>query len=256
MLFDTHAHYDDKRFIDDLDGVLQRVFNSDVSYILNAASSPDSIDSSIALAEKYERIYAAVGVHPHNAGEMNNEILDKIKDRLSHPKVVALGEIGLDYHYNFFPKEIQIEWLIKQIEVAIGLKYPVIIHNRESSEDMINIVKKTGIKEIGGVFHCFSGSLEMAKILLDNNFYLSFGGPITFNNAKKILDVLKYIPMNRILIETDSPYLTPEPYRGKRNDSSMVALVAKKIGEIKNIPYDEVAHTTTLNAISLFNLKK
>lgn len=255
MLFDTHAHFDDKRFDEDRDQILEKVFANGVKYILNASSSPDSIVNSIKLAEKYENIYAAVGVHPHNAGEMNNELLDKIKESLNHPKVVALGEIGLDYHYNFHPKEVQKEWLIKQIEVAKEAQYPVIIHNRESSEDMLDIIMKTSVKDIGGVFHCFSGSMEMAKILLDNNFHLSFGGPITFKNAKKALEVIEYIPLERILIETDCPYLTPEPFRGRRNDSSFVSFVAKKIGEVRNISYEEVAEITTKNALGLFRIK-
>jgi TatD DNase family protein len=254
MLFDTHTHYDDKKFDEDRDLIIQNAYNNGISYILNASSSPESIDNTIDLAVRYTNMFCSVGVHPHNASEMNNNILNKIRKAVNNSKVVAIGEIGLDYHYDFSPREVQIDCFMKQLELAKELNYPVIIHNRESTKDMLNIMEKTSIKAVGGVFHCFSGDIETAKILLNNNFYLSFGGPVTFKNARKSIDVIKFVPLERILLETDCPYLTPEPFRGKRNDSSFLKLVAEMIASTKNISYQEVADTTTTNALDLFRI--
>jgi TatD DNase family protein len=256
MLFDTHAHYDDERFTKDLDEVLNKAFDSGVGYILNASSSPASIKKCVHLAESYEKIFGAVGVHPHDASNITDEVLSNIEALSQHPKVVAIGEIGLDYHYDFSPRELQKKWFRYQLELAKRVKLPIIIHNRESTEDVLAILKETSAKDVGGVFHCFSGSIETAKILLDNNFYLSFGGAITFKNARKTLEVLEKLPLEKILIETDAPYLTPEPFRGKRNDSSYVGLVASKIAEVKRIEIEEVRHQTTKNGMELFGIKK
>lgn len=258
MIFETHAHYDDERFDVDRDEILQKVFNNGIAYILNPSSSPASIDRVIALAEKYERLYAAVGIHPHNAHEITEEMLTRVENLLSHPKVLALGEIGLDYYYDFCPKEIQQRWLLRQVEIAYEKDKPVIIHLRDATEDMLRLVKDSVFKHTRGVFHCFSGSLETARTLLDHGFYLSFGGPVTFKNAKKILELLQYIPLDRILLETDAPYLTPEPFRGKRNDSSYLHFICNKIAEVKQIPPEELAQKTLDNAKALFfkDLKK
>ncbi len=255
MLFDSHAHYDDESFDNDRFETIGKAHESGVSYMLNAAVDVSSAKESISLAEKYDFFYAAVGIHPHNVEYINDDTLSIIAKLAENPKVVAIGEIGLDYYYDTAPREMQKHWFAKQIDLAKSLNLPIIVHDRDAHEDSLNIIKAENAKSVGGVFHCYSGSVEMAKILLDNNFYISIGGTVTFKNARKVKEVVEYFPIERILIETDSPYLTPEPYRGKRNDSSYVALVAEKIAQIKNIKFEEVAEITTENALRLFKIR-
>lgn len=254
MLFDTHAHYDDERFNKDRYEVIESVHQKGVSYILNASSDMKSIKLSLELAQKYPYVYAAIGIHPHCATEITDEILASLYELSSNKKVVAIGEIGLDYHYDFSPREIQKKVFSKQINIAKELSLPIIIHNRESHEDVLNIIVKEKAKDIGGVFHCYSGSAEMAREVLNNNFYISVGGPVTFKNAKKVLEVTKYIPKDRLLVETDCPYLTPEPFRGKRNDSGYLRYIIEKVAEIKGMTFEEIAEITAKNAIRLFRL--
>ncbi len=254
MLFDSHAHYDDDKFNQDKQDVIEKVRQSGVAYIVNAASNiPSSIDS-IALAQEYEFIYAAVGVHPQDVEGMNDNVISMLADFAQSPKVVAIGEIGLDYHYDDVPKPIQKHWFARQISLARELKLPVIIHDRESHEDILKIVKNEKASEVGGVFHCFSGSVEMAREVLDNNFYISVGGVVTFKNAKKIVDVIRIVPSDRLLIETDSPYLAPEPFRGTRNDSSYIRYTAMKIAEIREDSFENIARVTCENAKRLFGI--
>ncbi|HEY9062895.1 MAG TPA: TatD family hydrolase [Pseudobacteroides sp.] len=254
MLFDSHAHYDDEKFQDDRDDIIKKAYEEGVSYILNAASDIDTSLTSMDLAQKFDFVYAAVGVHPHSASTMDESTIARITEMVRSPKVVAIGEIGLDYYYDYSPKDVQKYWFKRQLELAIELSMPVIIHDRDAHEDIINIMKESKISQVGGVMHCFSGSREMAKILLDMGFFLSFGGPVTFKNAKKAIDVLQYVPMDRMLIETDSPYLSPEPLRGKRNDSRNVRLVAEKIAEIKGLDFETIASETLNNARRLFGI--
>lgn len=254
MLFDTHAHYDDDKFNEDRHDVIMRAHESGVAYILNAASNMASAAESITLADTYAFMYAAVGVHPHNVDEMNEETISSIAKMALKPRVVAIGEIGLDYYYDTQPRDIQKYWFSRQIDLARELKLPVIVHDRDAHEDALNIIKAHDAKAVGGVFHCFTGSVEMAKDLINNNFYISIGGPVTFKNARKTIEVVKCIPDDRLLIETDCPYLTPEPHRGKRNDSGYVRLIAEKIAEIKGIAFEKVAEITTKNAKVLFNI--
>ena len=255
MLFDSHAHYDDNKFDQDRQDVIEKVRQSGIAFIVNAASNiPSSIDS-IALSQEYEFIYAAVGVHPQDVEGMNDNVISMLADFAREPKVVAIGEIGLDYHYDDVPKPLQKHWFARQILLARELKLPIIIHDRESHEDILKIVKKENAKEVGGVFHCFSGSVEMAREVLDNNFYISIGGVATFKNAKKIVDVIRAIPSDRILIETDSPYLAPEPFRGTRNDSSYIRYTAMKVAEIREDSFENIARITCENAKRLFNIE-
>jgi TatD DNase family protein len=254
MLFDTHAHYDDEKFNTDRYDIINQVHESGVSFILNASSNIASSIESISLTQEFEFVYAAVGVHPHNVSHINDNTLVTLADFAINPKVKAIGEIGLDYYYNNSPREVQKYWFAKQIGMAKDLKLPIIVHNREAHEDTMNILKSEKAKEVGGVFHCYSGSVEMAKELLNHNFYISFGGSLTFKNAKKILEVAKAIPNDRILIETDCPYLSPEPFRGRRNDSSYIRCVAEKLAEIKECTFDEIAALTMENAKRLFNI--
>jgi TatD DNase family protein len=255
MLFDTHAHYDDERFEEDRYEIINNAHKEGVSYIINAAADFKSIASSISLSQEFDFVYAAVGIHPHSAGETDENTIEIIKESAGNPKVVAIGEIGLDYYYDNSPREIQKIWFSKQITLARSLNLPIIVHDRDAHEDVMNIIKSDHAEETGGVMHCFSGSVEMARELLNLNFYISIGGPVTFKNAKKVIEVVKYVPLDRLLIETDCPYLTPEPYRGKRNYSGYVRLVAEKIAEIKGVSFEEIAEVTLQNAKMLFKIK-
>ncbi|NLI57374.1 MAG: TatD family hydrolase [Clostridium sp.] len=254
MFFDSHAHYDDKRFDNDREEIIKDAFDNGVSYILNASSSRQSVAKSIFLANEFENVYAAIGIHPHDAKDMDEDFLQELKSHAKNQKVVAVGEIGLDYHYDFSPRDVQKFWFKKQIDLAKDLKLPIIIHDREAHQDILDIVKNEKASDVGGVFHCFSGSVEMAREVLNNNFHISLAGPITFKNAKKAVEVAEYVPIDRLLIETDSPYLTPEPFRGKRNYSAFVKFVAEKIAEIKGMELEEVAQKTTSNAKRLFKI--
>jgi TatD DNase family protein len=255
MLFDSHAHYDDEKFDNDRYDIIKKAHENGVSYILNAASDIASSIESISLSQEFEYVYSAVGVHPHNVGDINDNTVVTLADFASNKKVVAIGEIGLDYYYDTAPREIQKYWFAKQINLARNLKLPVIVHDRDAHEDCMNIIKSEKANEVGGVFHCYTGSIEMARELLKNNFYISIGGAVTFKNAKTIVGVAAYIPNDRFLIETDCPYMTPEPHRGKRNDSSYIRLVAEKIAEIKGLTFEELAFLTTNNAKKLFKIE-
>lgn len=254
MLFDTHAHYNDARFDEDRDEVLARVRESGVSLVLNAAADIDSVPSCIRLAEDYDFIYTSAGVHPHDAAGMTEETLAMLRREAAHAKVVAIGEIGLDYYYDNSPREVQKYWFARQIGLAVELGLPVIVHNRDAHEDSLRIVQQENAKQVGGVFHCFTGSVEMARELLKLDFYISVGGPVTFKNARKLIEVVQYVPMDRLLIETDCPYLTPEPHRGKRNESTYVRLVAERIAQIKGCSFEEMAAVTMANGRKLFRI--
>ncbi len=255
MLFDTHAHLDDDRFDEDRDEVVRQCTEAGVDLILNAGSNIQTSVRSIALAEKYKFIYAAVGVHPHDASDMDEKTAEVLAELAQNKKVRAIGEIGLDYHYDLSPREVQKRRFIEQIDLARQLKLPVIVHDRESHGDVMDIFKKTRIKEVGGVLHSFSGSAEMAMECLKMGLYISISGPVTFSNAKKTLEAVKEVPLDMLLIETDSPYLTPVPHRGKRNYPGYVRLVAEKIAEIKGISFEEVAQKTMENGKRLFGIE-
>lgn len=254
MFFDSHAHYDDKRFDNDRREIIQDAFNNKVSYILNASSSKRSVEKTLSLANEFKNIYAAIGIHPHDAKDIDEDFIKELENHAKNQKVVAIGEIGLDYYHNFSPRDTQKFWFKRQISLAKDLKMPIIIHDREAHQDVLDIIKSEEAKEVGGVFHCFSGSIEMAKEVLKNNFYISLAGPITFKNSRKAVKVAEYVPIDQLLIETDSPYLTPEPYRGKRNYSAYVKFVAQKIADIKGMELEEVAKKTTDNAKKLFGI--
>ncbi|WP_080062996.1 TatD family hydrolase [Ruminiclostridium hungatei] len=255
MIFDTHAHYDDERFDEDRDALLKQLHQDGISYILNAGASPESLDKTMELAEKYPFVYAALGIHPHEAEKMNEDIINKIRLLSQNHKVVAIGEIGLDYYYDNSPRDIQRYWFQRQIELARELKLPIIIHDRDAHEDTVNILKKTDVKQVGGIFHCFTGSAQMAMDMLKLNLYIAVGGPVTFKNARKTIEVVEAVPLEKLLVETDCPYLSPEPYRGKRNNSGYLVHVIRKIAEIKGISESEVAETTLKNAKTVFGLR-
>lgn len=255
MLFDTHTHYDDNRFNEDRHEVIERVHEEGVSYLVNASSNMNSVKMGLDLTKKYPFIYTAVGIHPHHADEVTDETLELLYELACCDKVVGIGEIGLDYYYNFSPKEVQKKAFSKQINIAKELLLPIIVHNRDSHEDTLKIIKNEKAKKVGGVFHCYSGSAEMVKEILDNDFYISFAGPITFKNSKKAPKVISCVPTDRLLVETDCPYLTPEPFRGKRNDSRYIKYIIKKMAEIKGFTYEEMAVITRENAKKLFKIE-
>ncbi|WP_339160598.1 TatD family hydrolase [Siminovitchia sp. FSL H7-0308] len=254
MLFDTHVHLNDEQFNDDLEEVMKRAQEAGVEHMVVVGFNRETIERALQIVDKYDFLYASIGWHPVDAIDMTEEDLVWLEEKARHPKVVAYGEIGLDYHWDKSPKNIQQEVFRKQIRLAKKLRLPLIIHNREATEDIIQILKEEDAKEIGGIMHCFSGSAESAKECLRLNFLISLGGPVTFKNAKKPKRVAEQVPLDKLLIETDCPYLAPHPYRGKRNEPAYVKLVAEQIAELKGISYEEVARATTENAKKLFGI--
>jgi TatD DNase family protein len=254
MLFDTHAHLNAEQYNEDLDEVIARAQKEGVTHMVVVGFDRPTIEKAMELAEGYDFIYACVGWHPVDAIDMTDEDLRWIEELSAHPKVVALGEMGLDYHWDKSPKEIQKEVFRKQIRLAKKVNLPIVIHNREATADIMEILREEHAEEVGGIMHCFSGSPEVAKECVKMNFYISLGGPVTFKNAKKPKEVAAEIPLEKLLIETDCPYLAPHPYRGQRNEPGYVKLVAEQIAEIKGIPFDEVAEVTSQNAKKVFDI--
>ncbi|MED1603468.1 TatD family hydrolase [Alkalihalophilus marmarensis] len=256
MLFDTHVHLNANQFEDDVEEVINRAKEAGVSEMVVVGFDEKTINRALELIEKYDMLYAAVGWHPVDAIDMKDEHLVWLEELAAHPKVVALGEMGLDYHWDKSPKEVQKEVFRKQIQLAKKVKLPIVIHNREADQDIVDILEEEKAEEVGGIMHCFGGSVEIAERCLKMNFYISLGGPVTFKNAKRPKEVAKHIPMDRLLIETDCPYLAPHPYRGKRNEPAYVKLVAEEIAGLKEVNVDEVANTTRENAKRLFGINR
>lgn len=255
MLFDTHAHLDDIKFDDDRDAVIEKCRGEGVALILNSACNMAASVKAINLAEKYDFIYASVGVHPHDASEMDHnspQVLAELAQK--NKKVRAIGEIGLDYYYDYSPRDVQKRRFAEQIDLAKQLKLPVIIHDRDAHEDTMDILKKSGVKEVGGVLHSFSGSVEMMKECLKLNMYISLSGSVTFKNARKTVEVAQAVPLDMLLIETDSPYLTPVPHRGERNYPAYVQHVAERIAALRDMTFEEVAEATLENGKRLFGI--
>ena len=254
MFIDTHAHLFYPNFTEDLDEVIERAKSSEVDYIIIPATDIGTAKQTLALADKYEMIYAQVGVHPHETKDWTNDNLKVIEELARHPKVVAIGEIGLDYYYDFSPKEKQIEAFKAQIELALKLDLPVVVHNRESDEDIMQIVREYCSSGLRGQFHCFNGSLSYARDLIRMKYFVSFTGNITFKKADLLRETLSNIRLHYIMLETDSPFMTPIPYRGKRNEPSYVKYIAQQIAELHKIPIEEVARITSINAFRLFGI--
>ena len=254
MLFDSHAHIDDKRYKDDREDTIARAAAAGLVGILNAGADMFSSARAVELAQKHPAVWASVGIHPHDAKDAREGDYDKMKAWCALPKVVAVGEIGLDYHYDLSPRDVQRAVFVRQLALAREVGKPVIIHDREAHADTLAIVREEG-KGLTGVFHCFSGSVETAREVLKLGFYLSVAGPVTFANAHKLHDVVKMAPLDKLLIETDSPYLTPEPYRGRRNEPAFVKHVAEKVAELRGMDMAALAVATTENTRRLFGIK-
>ena len=254
MLFDTHVHLNADQFNEDKEEVINRAFDSGVKHMVVVGFDRKTIPLALEIAEQYETIYAAVGWHPVDAIDMTEEDLAWIESLSEHPKVIALGEMGLDYHWDKSPKNVQKEVFRRQIRLAKKVNMPIIIHNREATEDIIEVLSEENAGEIGGIMHCYNDSAEYVQTFLDMNFYISLGGPVTFKNAPLPKEVAVQVPLNRLLIETDAPFLAPHPNRGKRNEPAYVKLVAEKIAQLREMRFDELGKITTENAFELFNL--
>jgi TatD DNase family protein len=255
MLFETHTHLNAKQFDEDREEVIKRATDAGVSYILNIGYNRETIPSSIQLAETYPFFYSSVGWHPQDAISCTEEDLTWLRTISSHVKVVAIGEIGLDYYWDTSPKDIQHDIFRKQIRLAKEVNLPIIIHNRDADDDVIRILKEEKAEEIGGVMHCFSGDIALMEKCIALNFSIGIGGPVTFKNRPVLKEVAKVVPENCLLLETDSPYLAPHPFRGKRNESSYVRLVAEEIAKLREMTLEDLAHITTQNAKKLFQIQ-
>lgn len=259
-LFDNHAHYDDNKFDEDRDEIINEIYNSGVTKIISAGYSIQSSIKAIELSKKYDFIYATCGISPNDIPDNKQKIdeelakLKNIIENSDNKKIVAIGEIGLDYYWNTENKDLQKYAFIKQIELANSLNLPIVIHTREAIMDTLDILKNVERPIKPGVFHCCPLNIELIKEALKLNFYISFAGPVTFKNSKNASQVVKEVPLDKILIETDSPYLSPEPKRGKRNDSRNVKYIAEKVAEFKNVSVEEIAKVTYENAINVFNI--
>lgn len=280
MIFETHAHYDDEAFDGDREQLLRSLPQKGIARVINVGASLETTKSTLALAENYDFMYAAVGVHPSDIADLNEETYAWLKEQTAHPKTVAVGEIGLDYYWDKEPEvqEAQQEWFQRQLVLAKESRLPVIIHSRDAAEDTMRIIKEAGSWEtkashmseeetkvphtseeeaetVCGVIHCYSYSPEQAKEYVKLGYYIGVGGVVTFKNAKKLTETVRQIPLERILLETDSPYMAPEPHRGTRNDSSYLPYVAAKIAELKGVTAQEVRRVTWENACRLFGVE-
>lgn len=257
LIFDTHAHYDDHAFSEDREELLSGLFQEQVGTVVNVCANFAEISQTLELAAKYPHVYAAVGVHPTEVYELKAEAMEQIESYArSSEKVVAIGEIGLDYHYPDTQKEAQKDWFVRQIDLAKRLCKPIIVHTRDAAKDTLDIIKAEHAQEAGGVIHCFPYETEMAKIYLELGFYLGIGGVVTFKNARKVKEVVEMMPLDRLLLETDCPYLAPTPFRGKRNDSRLLTYAAEEIARIKNMGADEVIRITAENARRFYRIEE
>lgn len=254
MFIDTHVHLNADQFQEDLQQVIERAICAKVEKMIVVGFDQVTIERAMKLIEEYEFLYAVIGWHPVDAIDCTDVELKWIEELASHPKVVGIGETGLDYYWDKSPKDVQQALFRKQIHLAQRVNLPIIIHNRDATFDVMQILKEENAQSVGGIMHCFGGSVETARELIKMNFMISLGGPVTFKNARLPKKVAKEIPLEHLLIETDAPYLAPHPYRGKRNEPSFVTLVAEEIARLKEISVEEVAKATTGNARKIFKL--
>lgn len=255
MIFESHAHYDDEAFDQDRNELLAQIPENGIAYVVNISASLETCRKVLKLIEQYPYLYGTLGVHPNDVLELNEEGMEWLEKKSASEKIVAIGEIGLDYHYDEPSKEIQKKWFIRQLDLARKVQLPIIIHSREAAQDTLDIMKAEKAGDIGGVVHCFSYGIEMAREYLSMGFYIGVGGVITFKNAKKLREVVEYAPLDRILLETDCPYLAPEPYRGKRNSSLNLPYVVEEIARIKDTSREEVEAVTLENAKKMYRIQ-
>ena len=254
MLIDSHAHLEMPEFKRDLEAVIQRAKESGVEYIFTVGTERKDWQRAVEIARNYPQVYAILGVHPHNAKEIDDQTYPILRELCRNEKVKAYGEIGLDFFRNLSPRDIQLKRFREQIGLAKELRLPIVVHDREAHQEMLEILKSEKAEECGGIIHCFSGDYEMAKACIEMGFYISVPGSITFKNAESIREIIKKIPLESLLIETDAPFLTPEPFRGKRNEPSYVRYTAQKVAEIKMVSFEKVAEVTTENALRAYRL--
>ena len=254
MLIDTQVHLNADQYDDDLQEVIDRALSEGIDRMFVVGFDTKTIERTMKLIDQYDFIYGIIGWHPVDAIDCTDERLEWIESLSKHPKIIGIGEMGLDYHWDKSPKDIQKDVFRKQIALAKRVQLPIIIHNREATQDCVDILKEENASEVGGIMHSFSGSNEIADEILKMNFYVSLGGPVTFKNAKQPKEVAKHVPLDRLLVETDAPFLSPHPYRGKRNEPARVKLVAEQIAELRGLTYEEVCEATTENAERLFKL--
>ncbi len=254
MIFDTHAHYDDEAFDEDREAILNSLVENGIGAVVNIGASIQSTKNTLELIKRYPFVYGAVGVHPNETGELNDHLMDWLKHVAGEEKVVAIGEIGLDYYWNEPEPEVQKHWFVRQLALAREVNLPVVVHSRDAAKDTLDIIKAERAGELGGVIHCFSYSLEMAREYLNLGFYLGIGGVLTFNNARKLKEVVEYMPLDRIVLETDCPYLSPVPNRGKRNSSLNLPYVVEAVSQIKGVAPEEVIAVTEQNARKMYRL--
>lgn len=255
MIFESHAHYEDKRFDEDRDELLNSFSSKGIGFVVNVSSDLETIKKTIALTEKYNFIYGSVGIHPEMATELNDEALIWVKEMAYNRKIVAIGEIGLDYYWNEPERSIQKKAFECQLYLAKELNMPLIIHSRDAAKDTIEIMNGCKAEEVSGVIHCFSYGKEMAREFLNKGYYIGIGGVVTFRNGKKLREVVEYIPLESILLETDCPYMAPEPHRGTRNSSLNLTYIAQEIANIKGISYDKVLEITEQNAKRMYRIQ-
>lgn len=253
MIFESHAHYDSQQFDEDRDELLRSMPENGVGTIINSGANWDSVTGVVELAQRYPYVYAAVGMHPDEVGDLNEDRFAYLKSQCQKEKVVAVGEIGLDYYWDNESHDVQKKWFIKQLDLARELNLPVIIHSRDAAADTLEIMKEHG-KGLRGVIHCFSYSVELAREYVKMGFHIGIGGVVTFKNGKKLKEIAQEIPLDRILLETDCPYLAPVPFRGKRNSSIYISYIAEEIANLKGITYEEVVAQTEENGEKLFHI--
>lgn len=261
-IFETHAHFDDEAFDGDRNELILSMKENGIEKIVNIGASIETSQNTLQLMEQYPFIYGAIGVHPSEVDCLEHfeggdlRAIEKLEEMVkSNTKAVAIGEIGLDYHYDNTDKAMQKKWFIKQMELAHKLYLPIVVHSRDAAEDTVNVMKEADAAALGGVVHCYSYTKELAKVFLDMGFYFGIGGVVTFKNARKLVETVEYLPLDKIVLETDSPYLAPEPYRGKRNCSLYIPYVAEAIAKIKNISVSDVYSATWDNAMKLYGME-
>lgn len=256
MIFDTHAHYDDEAFQEDQADLLANMQSNGIGRIVNIGADMASSKRTVELCEKYDFIYGAVGVHPNDVAPLTEQDMNTLISYAAHKKVVAIGEIGLDYHYDDPSKELQYQWFLRQMELARQVKLPIVIHSRDAAKDTVDLMKQADAGSIGGVMHCYSYTKELAREFLEMDFFFGIGGVLTFTNAKKLKEAVEYIPLDKIVLETDSPYLAPVPNRGKRNSSLNLPYVAAVLAELKGRRVEEIEQITWENAMRLYQMEE